>query len=260
MIRDQAPPPSPRLLAELDRRGIAYQLGRVIVDTARADEAQVREALEAAAARRQLIYNRAALMLLPAGLSKGTGVRQVFQELGLSPHDVLALGDAENDLDLFDACGWAGCPENAVPELRARADWTFPGIDGEGIARAIDGPILGGWPRGSGPGAAPPDAGWAAGSADAVFIPERDVNVLIHGESLPSTGVRQRRRIDHPGTLVLLAVGRARTQPRTRPLRERGRSYSLRLWSGLVPVASAPCWFVRLGTPPAVWHTRRQPS
>jgi hypothetical protein len=41
-LRDQAPAPSPRLLAELDRRGITYQAGRVVVDTARTNEPSVR--------------------------------------------------------------------------------------------------------------------------------------------------------------------------------------------------------------------------
>ena len=41
MIRDQGPPPPNRLLAELDRRGISYQVGRVIVGAARGDEARV---------------------------------------------------------------------------------------------------------------------------------------------------------------------------------------------------------------------------
>jgi HAD superfamily hydrolase (TIGR01484 family) len=36
-LRDQAPAPSPRLLAELDRRGVHYQVGRVVVDTARSN-------------------------------------------------------------------------------------------------------------------------------------------------------------------------------------------------------------------------------
>jgi hypothetical protein len=59
------------LLTELNRRGIYYQAGPVIVATARTDEPQVREALKAARVIRELLYNRAALMLLPAGISKG---------------------------------------------------------------------------------------------------------------------------------------------------------------------------------------------
>ena len=37
MIRDQGPPVPGRLLGELERRGIYYQVGRVIVGTGRAE-------------------------------------------------------------------------------------------------------------------------------------------------------------------------------------------------------------------------------
>lgn len=184
MIRDQAPPPPPRLLAELDRRGVYYQLGRVIVGTARSDEEPVRQALLATGVTLDLVYNRAALMLLPAGVSKGTGVRQVIRVLGLSFHDVLALGDAENDLALFEVCGWAACPSNAVNGLQQRADWVFPGTDGQAIAGALENAIL---PERLAVARSPRHRialGWAVGSAEPVTIPERGVNVLILGDPL----------------------------------------------------------------------------
>jgi len=81
-------------------------VGRVVVGTTRAAEAEVHEALAAVGATLAIFYNRDALMLLPAGISKGSGVLHVIRHLGLSFHDVLALGDAENDLELFEACGW----------------------------------------------------------------------------------------------------------------------------------------------------------
>jgi hydroxymethylpyrimidine pyrophosphatase-like HAD family hydrolase len=182
MIRDQGLPVPVRLLAELDRRGIYYQAGRVIVGTARGDEAGVKEALAATGVTRDLIYNRAALMLLPAGVSKGSGVQHVLRFLGLSPHDVLALGDAENDLPLFDACGFSGCPGDSLPAVQERVDWVFPGAHGDGIAAAITEQIL-------------PDRlavqrsprhqvaiGWVAATSEPVTIPARGVNVLIHGD------------------------------------------------------------------------------
>jgi hydroxymethylpyrimidine pyrophosphatase-like HAD family hydrolase len=61
----------------------------------------------------KLVENRGALMLLPAGISKGTGLKIALFGLGVSAADVLAIGDAENDFDLLDACGWSACPENA---------------------------------------------------------------------------------------------------------------------------------------------------
>jgi hypothetical protein len=183
-LQDQAPPPPSSLLAELDRRDIWYQLGRVVVDVSRQDEAAVQEALTAIRVSRELVYNRGALMLLPAGISKGTGVRQVIRGLGLSFHDVLALGDAENDREFFGACGWTACPGDAVALLRDQADWVFPGENGSSIARAITGPIL----SGKLPLHLSPRhrlaLGWAMGSADPVTIPARGVNVLVHGDSL----------------------------------------------------------------------------
>jgi hypothetical protein len=80
-----------RLLTELNRRGIYYQARPVIVATARTDEPQGREALKAARVTRELVYNRAALMLLAAGISKGQAVERVLRSLGLSFQDALAM-------------------------------------------------------------------------------------------------------------------------------------------------------------------------
>ncbi len=184
VLRDQAPPPSPRLLAELDRRGVDYERGRVIVGTARADEAQVRAVLDALGLDVDLIANRARLMLLPPGVSKGSGLRQVIRELGLSFHDVLGVGDAENDIALVDTCGFTACPEDAVPALQARVDWVFPGRNGEALAQAITGPILGG----TLPLARSPrhrlQIGWTTATGRPVSVPARGVNVLIQGDPL----------------------------------------------------------------------------
>jgi hypothetical protein len=181
-LHDQAPPPPALLLAELDRRGIWYQLGRVVVGLSRQDEARVQEALSAVGVSRDRVHNRSALMLLPAGISKGSGVRQAIRRLGLSFHDVLALGDAENDLEFFAECGWAACPGDAVDPLRDRADWVFPGENSSSIAAAITGPIL----SGRLPVHLSPRhrvmLGWATGSAAPVTMPARGVNMLVQGD------------------------------------------------------------------------------
>jgi hypothetical protein len=174
------------VLAELDHRGIFYQVGRVIVGTARADEAGVREVLSATGVSLELVYNRSALMLLPQGVTKGTGVRQVIQELGLSPHDVLALGDAENDLELFEVCGFSGCPADAVPIVREHADWVFPGENGRAVAAAIAGPILAGELRADRSPRHRVELGWAPGTGARVTIPSRGVNLLVPGD--PGSG------------------------------------------------------------------------
>lgn len=184
MIRELGPAPPPRLLAELDEKGIAHHAGRVIVGVHRGEEARVRDVLASVGVRLEFAYNRASLMLVPPGISKGGGVRQAIQALGLSFHDVLAMGDAENDGELFDACGWAACPGNAVQELKNRADFVFPGENGHAIAQAIMGPIL---------DARLPLArsarhrvviGWSAQTSETTSVPARGVNVLVQGDTL----------------------------------------------------------------------------
>lgn len=183
MLADQGPPPPARLLAELGRRGVEYEVGHVLVSAVRRDETQVRAALAASGVRLEMVYNRAYLMLLPAGLTKGTGVRSALRLLRLSAHDVVAFGDADNDLPLFEACGWSGCPGSAEPTLREVADWVFPGEDGESVAAAISGPVLHGLPIARSPRHRI-RLGWSAATSEPVSIPARGVNVLIHGDSL----------------------------------------------------------------------------
>jgi len=135
---------------------------------------------------RDVVYNRAALMLLPAGISKGSGLERVLRSLGLSFQDVLALGDAENDVALFEGCGWRACPANAVPALQERADWVFAGDDGEGVAAAIAGPITQGLLSGRHSSRHRIAVGWVVETSEPVTLPARDVNVLIQGD--PASG------------------------------------------------------------------------
>jgi hypothetical protein len=183
-VRDEGPPPPTRLLSALDRRQVPFQVGRVIVGTIHDRRDAVVAALAEADVALELVANRAALMLLPAGISKGTGVVTALFAVGVAPEDALAIGDAENDLALFDACGWSACPEDALPEVKARVDWILPGADGEGVRRAIDERIL--------PSSLPPprtgrdqlQLGWTVGTGEPVEIPARGVNVLVQGDSL----------------------------------------------------------------------------
>ena len=41
----------------------------------------------------------------PPGASKGAGVRRALQVLGVQPHEVLAMGDGENDLEMLQMAG-----------------------------------------------------------------------------------------------------------------------------------------------------------
>lgn len=181
-LRCNAPPPPEALRRELDRRGVAYQLGHVVVGATRGDEPAIRAALAASGVSLEIVYNRGFLMLLPTGVDKGSGIRRALQHLGLSHHDVLAIGDAENDLALFAACGWSACPGSAESAALRAADWIFPGHDGDAIAAALVGPITTGLPIGQGLRHRI-QIGWHAATAAPMSLPARGANILIHGDS-----------------------------------------------------------------------------
>ncbi|XP_026193328.1 uncharacterized protein LOC113147332 [Cyclospora cayetanensis] len=57
------------------------------------------------------------------GFSKGSGVIALCQALGLSPEEVLVMGDAENDLSMFSVAGTAVAVGNAMPVVKNAADF-----------------------------------------------------------------------------------------------------------------------------------------
>lgn len=83
----------------------------------------------------QLHFTRSAgaVDIVPAGLDKGTGVRALAERLGISPQDVLAIGDSLNDLPLLAAAGVACAPGNADPEVRGRVAYVSPAPYGAGV-------------------------------------------------------------------------------------------------------------------------------
>ena len=43
-------------------------------------------------------------MILPAWVTKGAGMTEALADMGLSRHNAIGVGDAENDHSLLDAC------------------------------------------------------------------------------------------------------------------------------------------------------------
>jgi hypothetical protein len=86
----------------------------------------------------QVIFNQDAVMVLPSGVNKATGLAAALKDMGLSPHNVVAIGDAENDHALLSACECAAAVGNAVRALRERADWVARGGAGASVIELID--------------------------------------------------------------------------------------------------------------------------
>ena len=75
--------------------------------------------------------------ILPRGTSKGASVAWLLQHLEIDPQRVLAIGDAENDVEMLQLVGTSVAMGNAVPHLKAVADHVVGSNDEDGVAQAI---------------------------------------------------------------------------------------------------------------------------
>jgi hypothetical protein len=76
-------------------------------------------------------------MVLPQAISKGTGLRHALNILRLSPHNAIAIGDAENDHDLLAECELAAAVGWGSPRLQAEADEIVKGDGPTAVAAYI---------------------------------------------------------------------------------------------------------------------------
>lgn len=138
-IRLLAEPPPPRFADELRGRGVdRVSTGRVIVASWEPHQDTVLHAIRDLGLELQVIFNKGAVMVLPSGVNKATGLAAALAELGLSPHNAVGVGDAENDHALLVACECGVAVANALPALKDKADLVTAGDHGTGVAELID--------------------------------------------------------------------------------------------------------------------------
>lgn len=143
-IRTLVTPVDRALANALTDRGVKFRHGQVLLDCSARDAVAAMEEIRRLGLDSQLIFNREALMILPAGITKGTGLREALAERGISYHNAIAVGDAENDHALLDECEIGVAVGNAVPALKLHADRILDQPAGEGVRELLDGPLLGG--------------------------------------------------------------------------------------------------------------------
>src|SRR5437763_1584653 len=133
-----APPPSEAFVHALRSRGVEpLGVGRTIVSTRRPNESLVLDAISELGLELQIIFNKGAVMVLPSTISKCTGLLAALRELGLSTHNTVGVGDAENDHAFLRASEAAVAVANALPSLKEHADWTTSGARGAGVEELI---------------------------------------------------------------------------------------------------------------------------
>lgn len=135
-IRLGTPPPA-GFLGELRARGVPFQAGSVVVGTWEPHAHEILDLIRQAGIDSRLVFNRAAVMLLPEGINKATGVRRALEELGRSEHNLVAFGDAENDLPLFAVAEVAVAARGSVSGVAALADERLARQDAPAVAQYV---------------------------------------------------------------------------------------------------------------------------
>lgn len=112
--------------------------GQVVVATWQPHGETVQQTLRAMNLEARVIFNKRAVMVLPAGINKATGLETALAALGLVASEVVGIGDAENDQDLLLSCGLGVAVDNALPELKAIAHRVTTRPRGAGVAELVE--------------------------------------------------------------------------------------------------------------------------
>jgi len=77
------------------------------------------------------------LEVIPKSINKGQGIRDICRVLGISPAEVIAFGDAANDIPMLQAAGLGVAMGNASPAVKAAADAITTSNNDDGIRQCL---------------------------------------------------------------------------------------------------------------------------
>jgi HAD superfamily hydrolase (TIGR01484 family) len=134
-----APAPPAAFVQKLMERNVEpISVGRTIVATWLPHDTAVLSAIEELGLELHIIFNKGAVMVLPSGVNKATGLDVALEELSLSPLNVVAVGDAENDHTFLKASGCSAAVANALPAIKEACDIELSRDHGAGVAELIE--------------------------------------------------------------------------------------------------------------------------
>ena len=134
-----APAPPEAFVRALQAKGVApLSIGHGIVATWTPNEHTVLETIRELGLDWQIIFNKGAVMCLPPGINKASGLLQALDELKLSSDEVVGIGDAENDQAFLSICGCSVAVANALEPVKRVANLTMKKDRGAGVTELID--------------------------------------------------------------------------------------------------------------------------
>ncbi len=131
-------PPEEFIQALRERNVPPLSVGQVIIATRHPYETVVLQVIRDLGLELHVIFNKGAVMVLPSGVNKATGLQAALDELGLSSHNIVGVGDAENDHAFLDLCECSVAVANALPAVKEHVDWVTYNANGAGVIEVIN--------------------------------------------------------------------------------------------------------------------------
>jgi hydroxymethylpyrimidine pyrophosphatase-like HAD family hydrolase len=112
-------------------------VGEVIVSTWHPHEDVVLQTIRELGLDLTVIFNKGAVMVLPSNVNKATGLAAQIARMGLSRHNIAAIGDAENDLPFLTMCEASAATANALKSVQDACDYVTSASHGDGVDEFI---------------------------------------------------------------------------------------------------------------------------
>ena len=77
------------------------------------------------------------LQIMDSRASKAVALERIADHYGIPMEEVMAIGDARNDVEMLDAAGVAVAMDNAHPLVKEVADWVAPSNNDHGVHAAL---------------------------------------------------------------------------------------------------------------------------
>ena len=121
-----------------ERNVTPLSVGHAIIATWEPHEAVVLESIRDLGLELQVIFNKGAVMVLPSGVNKASGLDAALASMKLSARNTIGVGDAENDHAFLMRCQVAVAVANALPAVKRAADVVTAADHGAGVTELVD--------------------------------------------------------------------------------------------------------------------------
>ena len=136
--------PPTAFIEELTKRGVTpLSIGASIVATREPHEIVVLELIKEMGLEFQVIFNKGAVMILPSGVNKATGLTAALTHFNIAAENVIPVGGAENGDPPLALVGLPVAVANALPALKERAAWVTPHSAGAGVVDLVEAVLRG---------------------------------------------------------------------------------------------------------------------